>query len=65
MSKQLALLDYISIFMEVFVLNSIGIDVSKNKSMVAVLRPLGEVLRVPFEVILLTNNTILIFYACK
>ena len=40
--------------MEVFFLNSIGIDVSKGKSMVAVLRPLGEVVRVPFEV----NHTV-------
>lgn len=32
-------------------MNSIGIDVSKGKSMVAVLRPLGEVVRAPFEVI--------------
>lgn len=35
-------------------MNSIGIDVSKGKSMVAVMRPLGEVVRVPFEV----NHTI-------
>ena len=31
-------------------MNSIGIDVSKGKSIVAVVRPLGEVVRVPFEV---------------
>ena len=35
-------------------MNSIGIDVSKGKSMVAVMRPLGEVVRVPFEV----NHTV-------
>ena len=35
-------------------MNSIGIDVSKGKSMVAVLRPLGEVVRAPFEV----NHTV-------
>lgn len=31
-------------------MNSVGIDVSKGKSMVAVLRPLGEVVLPPFEV---------------
>lgn len=31
-------------------MNSVGIDVSKGKSTVAVLRPLGEVVAVPFEV---------------
>lgn len=35
-------------------MNSIGIDVSKGKSMVAVLRPLGEIVRAPFEV----NHTV-------
>ena len=35
-------------------MNSIGIDVSKGKSMIAVLRPLGEVARAPFEV----NHTV-------
>lgn len=32
-------------------MNAVGIDVSKGKSMVAVLRPLGEVVSKPFEVI--------------
>ena len=31
-------------------MNSVGIDVSNGRSMVAVLRPLGEVVRAPFEV---------------
>lgn len=31
-------------------MNAVGIDVSKGKSMVAVLRPLGEVVMTPFEV---------------
>lgn len=31
-------------------MNAVGIDVSKGKSMVAVLRPMGEVVREPFEV---------------
>lgn len=31
-------------------MNAVGIDVSKSKSMIAVLRPLGEVVRKPFEV---------------
>ena len=35
-------------------MNSIGIDVSKGKSMVVVLRPLGEIVRTPFEV----NHTV-------
>lgn len=30
--------------------NAVGIDVSKGKSMVAILRPLGEVVSSPFEV---------------
>ena len=32
-------------------LNAVGIDISKGKSIVAVLRPLGEVVHSPFEVI--------------
>lgn len=32
-------------------LNAVGIDISKDKSIVAVLRPLGEVVHSPFEVI--------------
>ena len=35
-------------------MNSIGIDVSKGKSMVAVMRPLDEVIRIPFEI----NHTV-------
>lgn len=31
-------------------MNSVGIDVSKGKSMVCIVRPLGEVVRPPFEV---------------
>ena len=31
-------------------MNAVGIDVSKNKSMVSVLRPFGEVVMLPFEV---------------
>lgn len=31
-------------------MNSVGIDISKGKSMVAVMRPFGEVVRSPFEV---------------
>ena len=31
-------------------MNAVGIDISKGKSMVAVLRPMGEVIRMPFEV---------------
>ena len=31
-------------------MNAVGIDVSKGKSMVAIMRPFGEVVRSPFEV---------------
>lgn len=31
-------------------MNAVGIDISKGKSMVAVMRPMGEVVRKPFEV---------------
>ena len=31
-------------------MNAVGIDVSKGKSMVSVLRPFGEVVAKPFEV---------------
>ena len=31
-------------------MNAVGIDVSKGKSMVAILRPFGEVVAVPYEV---------------
>ena len=32
-------------------MNAVGIDVSKGKSMIAVMRPFGEILRKPFEVL--------------
>lgn len=31
-------------------MNAVGIDVSKGKSMIAVMRPFGEVVALPFEV---------------
>jgi len=31
-------------------MNAVGIDISKGKSMIAILRPMGEVVRTPFEV---------------
>lgn len=31
-------------------MNAVGIDVSKEKSMIAIMRPFGEVVRSPFEV---------------
>ena len=31
-------------------MNAVGIDVSKGKSMVAILRPFGEIVSTPFEV---------------
>ncbi len=31
-------------------MNAIGIDVSKDKSTVAVIRPFGEIVRMPFDV---------------
>ena len=31
-------------------MNAVGIDVSKGKSTVAILRPFGEVVRLPFDV---------------
>ena len=31
-------------------MNAVGIDVSKGKSMVAILRPYGELVEAPFEV---------------
>ena len=31
-------------------MNSVGIDVSKGKSMIAVMRPFGEVVISPFEI---------------
>ncbi len=35
-------------------MNAVGIDVSKGKSTVAVLRPFGEVVASPFDVMLTT-----------
>ena len=40
-------------------LNAVGIDVSKGKSTVAILRPAGEVVRKPFSV---SHSVILHFY---
>ena len=31
-------------------MNAVGIDVSKGKSMVAIMRPFGEIVSTPFEV---------------
>ncbi len=31
-------------------MNAVGIDVSKGKSMVAIMRPFGEIVAAPFEV---------------
>jgi hypothetical protein len=33
-----------------FILNAVGIDISKGKSTVAVLRPFGEIVASPFDV---------------
>ena len=35
---------------EVLLMNAVGIDVSKGKSTVAILRPFGEVVHLPFDV---------------
>lgn len=37
-------------------MNAVGIDVSKGKSMIAVIRPLGELVAKPFEVIHTSNS---------
>lgn len=37
-------------------MNSVGIDVSKGKSMIAILRPFGEVVASPFEVVHTTSE---------
>ena len=37
-------------------MNAVGIDVSKGKSMVAVMRPFGEVVATPFEVLHSEND---------
>lgn len=39
-----------SINLEVLQMNAVGIDVSKGRSTVAILRPFGEVVRLPFDV---------------
>ena len=31
-------------------MNTVGIDVSKGKSMVAIMRPFGEIVSAPFEI---------------
>ena len=31
-------------------MNAVGIDVSKGKSMVAIMRPFGEIVYIPFEI---------------
>ena len=31
-------------------MNAVGIDVSKGKSMVAIMRPVGEIVSAPFEI---------------
>ena len=31
-------------------MNAVGIDVSKGKSMVAIMRPFGEIVSTPFEI---------------
>ena len=38
------------------IINAVGIDVSKGKSMVCVMRPFGEVVLEPFEVLHTTQN---------
>ena len=37
-------------------MNAVGIDVSKGKSMVCVMRPFGEVVLEPFEVLHTAQN---------
>ena len=37
-------------------MNAVGIDVSKGKSMVAIMRPFGEVVSIPFEIKHTTSN---------
>ena len=36
---------------EVFQMNAVGIDVSKGKSTVAILRPMGEIVQTPVDVL--------------
>ena len=31
-------------------MNAVGIDVSKGKSMIAIIRPYGEIVSLPFEI---------------
>ncbi len=37
-------------------MNAVGIDVSKGKSMVAIMRPFGEIVSAPFEIKHTTND---------
>ena len=37
-------------------MNAVGIDVSKGKSMVAIMRPFGEIVSTPFEIKHTTSN---------
>ena len=37
-------------------MNAVGIDVSKGKSMVTILRPFGEIVSSPFEIKHTSNN---------
>lgn len=37
-------------------MNAVGIDVSKGKSMIAILRPLDEIVSSPFEVLHTSNG---------
>lgn len=46
-------------------MNSVGIDVSKGKSMIAVMRPLGEVVISPFEVRHTANELNKLLYCSK
>ena len=43
-------------------MNAVGIDVSKGKSMVAILRPFGEVVSTPFEIKHTTSDINLMLY---
>ena len=37
-------------------MNAVGIDVSKGKSMVAIMRPFGEIVATPFEIKYTTSD---------
>ena len=43
-------------------MNAVGIDVSKGKSMVAILRPYGEIVSSPFDVKHTSGNICSFFY---